>query len=185
MHTHRLRLAIQGICLIILLGISFCLKSHAQSKDHFFVRVITDRDTIYEGDSLLISVVLYASSPLAQVKAKGTCKTKGKHSLRARTNSQRAIQGQSRIGRQVYHTLIWKQYVMTPKMTGIHCFKSPAFQGVLQKCISMPDWTEQIMGVQPQYKQIEVKAQSEKVYVNVKEKPLRTTQEMMRDQIVF
>ena len=44
----------------------------------------------------------------------------------------------------------------------------------------MPDLFDQMMGAQPQYREVKVQGSSSTFTFEVKQKPLRSTQEMMR-----
>ena len=176
---------IKNIFLLSVVFICSLLPSSARSESDFFVRIYPDKETVYEGDSLLVSVVLHASFPIHHLEEIHPFKHKGKCQVRPLGIRKDPTNGQTRIGNQIYYTLVWEQYVITPQGTGRYEFISPQFKGILHEVTRMPDWIDQMMGARPEYKEHKVKAPEASFSFQIKEKPLRTTEEMMRDRIVF
>lgn len=54
--------------LIPLLLMLMVLPLRAATKDVLFARILPDRTTLYAGDSMLVSVVLYATAPIAKAE---------------------------------------------------------------------------------------------------------------------
>lgn len=143
------------------------------------VRIMPDRKQIYAGDSMLVSVVLYASSPIAKAEAKSDFTVKGKCKSRKLRINRNATSGRTREGRNVYYTLVWDQYVLTPSGEGEYTIPAQKFKVTLNKVVYMPDLFDQMMGASPKYEQEEVTASSAKFTFEVKQRPLRSTQEIM------
>lgn len=62
-----------SLCFLLLC----CVQIHAERQADFFVRVLPDRETLFAGDSMLVSVVLYSVHPIAQAECSGKFKVKG------------------------------------------------------------------------------------------------------------
>lgn len=65
---------------ILLLLISLPLS--AADKETLFARIMPDREQVYAGDSMLVSVVLYSSAPIAKAECLTNLSVKGKCTLR-------------------------------------------------------------------------------------------------------
>lgn len=167
--------------LFTLFVVVLTLQVRAANNEQFFARIIPDRDVIYAGDSMLVSVVLYATSPIAKAECSTEFEVKGKCNTRKLNINRNATAGRTREGQHVYYTLVWNQYVVAPTRTGKFVIPTQKFKATLQKVISMPDFFDQMMGAQPQYKNIKVQGSSDAFTFEVTEKPLRSTQEMMRN----
>ena len=150
------------------------------AKDTFFVRIMPDRTTLYAGDSMLVSVVLYASAPIAKAECTTDFSVKGKCDVRKLNIDRNATAGRTREGREVYYTLVWSQYVVAPSKVGSYTIPTQRFKATLQQVVSMPDLFDQMMGATPKYREIKAECTSKPFTFEVKEKPLRTTREMMR-----
>lgn len=150
--------------------------------ERLFARIITDRETIYAGDSMLVSVVIYATSPIAKAECATDFTIKGKCATRKLDINRDATASRTREGRNIYYTLVWNQYVVAPTQTGKMTIPTQKFKATLQRIVSMPDIFDQMMGVQPEYKEIKVQGCSEPFTFEVTEKPRRSTQEMMRNR---
>lgn len=175
--------------IILFLGVLFAVlpvsAAHAHDSD-FFVRILSDREQVYAGDSMLVSVVLYAPHPITQAEAKDNFKVSGgKCGLRPLSINRNATAGRVREGQQVYYTLVWAQYVVSPSSTGKYKISSVKFDATLQQTVRMPDLFDQMMGARPEYKEISVSAKSDVFTFEVKEKPLRSTRDMMRTGTVL
>lgn len=173
----------------ILLLLAFLLPSvcaeAALTQDDFFVRIHADKEKIYSGDSLLLSVVIYASYPIQKIEVANHYKVKGDCKVRKIKIDRNSALGRTQIGNRIYYTLVWEHYVVSSKNAGNIEFFSPTFKGVLKETVYMPDWTEMFMGAEPKYRIHKVKSEVTKRIVQVQEKPLRSTQEMMRNRIVL
>lgn len=175
--------------IIFFLGVLFAVlpvsAAHAHDSD-FFVRILSDREQVYAGDSMLVSVVLYAPHPITQAEAKDNFKVSGgKCGFRPLSINRNATAGRVREGQQVYYTLVWAQYVVSPSSTGKYKISSVKFDATLQQTVRMPDLFDQMMGARPEYKEISVSAKSDVFTFEVKEKPLRSTRDMMRTGTVL
>lgn len=159
----------------LLLPLSVC------AKGTFFVRIVPDRNTLYAGDSMLVSVVLYASAPIAKAECTTDFSIKGGNcNVRMLNINRDATASRTREGQHIYYTLVWNQYVVAPTKTGRFTIPTQKFKATLQQVVSMPDFFDQMMGATPQYREEKVQGTSEPYTFEVTSKPLRSTQEMMR-----
>lgn len=170
--------------LILLMLAVWSLSLHAGEKKNdaeFFARIVPDRETVYAGDSMLVSVVLYATYPIAKAECTTDFKVKGNGNCRTRKLSinRNATASRVRENGRIYYTLVWAQYVVAPATTGKYTIPQQKFKGTLQQVVSMPDMFDQMMGARPQYKNHSVNGSSESFSFEATEKPLRSTQELM------
>lgn len=91
------------------------LPLRAATKDVLLARILPDRTTLYAGDSMLVSVVLYATAPIAKAECTSQFVVKGKCDVRKLDIDRNATAGRTREGRQMYYTLVWNQYVVAPQ----------------------------------------------------------------------
>lgn len=164
------------------LWIALCLAlpTMAAEKGELQIRIVPDRNEIYAGDSMLVSVVLYASAPIAKAECSTDFSVKGKCHVRKIDINRNATAGRVREGRKIYYTLVWAQYVVAPTRTGSFAIAPQKFKATLQEVVSMPDLFDQMMGAQPKYRELKAEAASDTYNFTVTEKPLRSTQEMMQ-----
>ena len=171
-----------SLCFLLLC----CVQIHAERQADFFVRVLPDRETLFAGDSMLVSVVLYSVHPIAQAECSGKFKVKGdKCSVRPLHIRRDETAGRVREGNRLFYTLVWEQYVVAPGSSGSYSLPSLKFKADVQEIISMPDIFDHMMGTPPEYRMHKVEAASEPFTFKVKEKPLRSTREMMRSTTVI
>lgn len=169
-------------CLLLpFLLLCLCLQVRAQHE--FFARMVPDREHIYAGDSMLLSVVLYATAPIDRVESKTEFSVKGKCRFRPLRINRNATAGRTREGNKVYYTMVWAQYVVAPSEVGTYTVPAQKFKATLQEVTHMPDLFEQMMGARPEYREIPISGTSGAFDIVVKEKPLRTTQEMLRSGV--
>lgn len=168
--------------LVILAGLFLIVVSmSAASESRFFVRILPDRENLYAGDSMLVSVVLYASAPIAEAECVNDFKVGGdKCGVRALPIRREATAGRVREDGNLYYTLVWAQYVVSPQKVGSYKVPPLKFKATLRQIVRMPDWFDQMMGAQPEYRDLKADAKSSVFTFEVKEKPLRSTREMMR-----
>lgn len=156
------------------------LPFYAEEKGELEVRILPDRENIYAGDSMIVSVVLYASAPIAKAECSTDFDVKGKCRIRKLNINRNATASRVREGRKIYYTLVWAQYVIAPEKAGSFSIPSQKFKATLQKVVRMPDLFDQMMGARPEYEELKATSSSEIFKFEVKEKPLRSTEEMMR-----
>ena len=166
------------VFLLLLLLINLPLG--AAEKETFFARVIPDRQEIYAGDSMLVSIVVYSEAPIEKAECLTNFSVKEKCTMRKLDINRDATVSRVREGNHVYYTLVWSQYVFAPREAGNYTIPVQKFKASLRKVISMPDMFDQMMGARPEYKTVKVQGESKALTIRVVERPLRTTQEMMR-----
>lgn len=166
--------------ILIFFSLLLALPLLAEDKGELQVRIVADRETVYAGDSVLLSVVLYASAPIAKAECATNFSVSGKCRVRKIDINRNATASRVREGRKIYYTLVWAQYVVSPEKTGQFSVPSQKFKTILQQVVRMPDLFDQMMGARPEYKELKATASSEVYKFEVREKPLRSTQEIMR-----
>ena len=114
------------------------LPLRAATKDVLFARILPDRTTLYAGDSMLVSVVLYATAPIAKAECTSQFVVQGKCDVRKLDIDRNATAGRTREGRQMYYTLVWNQYVVAPQKTGTYTIPVQKFKATLQRLPALP-----------------------------------------------
>ncbi len=154
----------------------------ARDGERLFARVVAEPSEIYAGDSTLVSVVLYSTAPVASAECstKFRVNGKGKSDVRQLAVNRDATASRVREGGRVYHTLVWAQYVVALHDVAKYTVPQQKFKATLRRAVRVPDMFDRMMGVQPEYRETRVEGVSEELTLEAKEKPLRSTQEMMR-----
>lgn len=163
--------------LLALCTFSPCLADDAAD---FFVRLIPDREAVYTGDSMMVSVVLYSAYPVAKAESVNDFSVKGKCGVRRLPINRDATVGRVRENGRVYYTMVWAQYVLAPAKTDTYTVPAQKFKATLQQVVRMPDLFDQMMGARPEYREHKVSASSKALTFKATDKPLRTTQEVLR-----
>lgn len=147
-----------------------------------FARIHPERSTLYAGDSMLVTIMLYASAPIVQAECTSDFSIKGSHKMRFRSLplNRAATASQVREGAFVYYTLVWAQYVVSPTSVGDYTIPSQKFKATLQRIDQMPSWFDRMMGARPKVTELEASGKSQPLTIKVTERPLRSTQEIMR-----
>lgn len=166
--------------LLLLSLLPLLASASSAAKETLQVRILTDPTSIYSGDSMLVSVVLYSSAPVASASCEGKISIDGKCKVRQLPVDRQGTAGKVREGQSIYYTLVWAQYVVAPLQAGRVTIPPIRFNATLQRVVRMPDFFDQMMGARPEYKETKVSATSAPFVVEIKDKPLRSTQEMMR-----
>lgn len=151
-----------------------------EAASPFFIRILPDRETLYAGDSMLVSIVLYAEQPIAEAACSSEIKVKGNCSLRALHINRNATASRTRENGKIYYTLVWGQYVVAPREIGTFTIPALKFKATLQEVVRMPSFFDQMMGARPEYKETKVSATSDAYKFQAKERPLRSTEEIIR-----
>lgn len=171
--------------LVLFLFFVSSLSLAASGDKDFFVRIMPDREAVYAGDSMIVSVLLYAKAPIARAESLSDFKINGKCRVRRLDIDRDATASRVREGHNIYYTLVWAQYVVAPAKAGSYTVPRQKFKAVLQEVVSMPDLFDQMMGARPEYREYKAAGQSEAFTFEAKEKPLRSTREMMRNTQVL
>jgi len=99
----------------------------AKERDEvaFFARVHCDKAQLVEGDSCLVSYVIYSSVPPTKVECKNSLELKGARVRPVRFNREATLRRVAEDGRVLYR-MVWAQYVVCPRKTGK--YKLPPFR---------------------------------------------------------
>lgn len=169
--------------ILILLSCVFSLSAKG-GEPGFFARIIPDRQQVIAGDSMLVSVVLYAQYPIAEAECTNTLKitSKGKATCKSRRLpiNRDATASRTRENGRIYYTLVMDQYVVAPSAATSFSIQPLKFKAKLQEVVSMPDFFDQMMGARPEYRTHQVSATSDTFTFEASPKPTRSTQEMIR-----
>lgn len=168
------------ILLLLLAAMTFAaLAARDKVMVDFFARLQCDRDVVYMGDSCLVSVVLYADAPFEKVDCHTEPDVKNAR-LRERKLFGGRPMGRTQINGKAYYTYVWAQYVLTPEKTGSVVLPAHKFTGSFRIYLESRDPFSFFFGAPRRYRLVEADGESEKLKIEVKEKPLRTTEEIMR-----
>ena len=140
----------------------------------FMAETVLEKSEIHKGDSLLVSVVLYASQPFDQVGNAPELKVKNAtvRPLRFRVeNTQRRVR---RDGRVLY-SIVCAQYVVCPSETGTYVVPPLKIEGAYRVYQQAQTPFDDFFGVPRKYVTVKAKAATEKVSFETTPKPLRTS----------
>lgn len=166
----------------LLLALSLLsLSAFADKKpaEVFVAETVLEKSEIHKGDSLLVSVVLYASQPFDQVGNAPELKIKNAtvRPLRFRVeNTQRRVR---RDGRVLY-SIVCAQYVVCPSETGTYVVPPLKIEGAYRVYQQAQTPFDDFFGVPRKYVTVKAKAATEKVSFETTPKPLRTTRDAIR-----
>ena len=166
----------------LLLALSLLsLSAFADKKpaEVFMAETVLGKSEIHKGDSLLVSVVLYASQPFDQVGSAPELKIKNAtvRPLRFRVeNTQRRVR---RDGRVLY-SIVCAQYVVCPSETGTYVVPPLKIEGAYRVYQQAQTPFDDFFGVPRKYDVVKAKAATEKVSFETTPKPLRTTRDAIR-----
>ncbi len=156
----------------------------ADGKPEFFARIVPQSNSLIAGDSMLVSVVLYAEYPIAKAECTNTFRVKarksGKTTARRLSINRDATASRSREGSRVYYTLVWDQYVVAAEGVDEFTVQPLKFKATLQQVTSMPDFFDQMMGARPEVRNVSASCTSEAFTFATKEKPRRSTSDAVR-----
>ncbi len=173
------------LSLSLLLLLSFF---SAMAKDEpevdFFVRVVAQPSEVIKGDSTLVSYVLYATAPFSKAELQNK-EIKVKNA-RVRRLSRHRGGGMSQVREKgrVYYTVVGAQYVVSSEDVGTLTMPSCKFKAAFRFRESSRDPFEEFFGYGGRVFEVESEAKSEPLKIKVKEKPRRTTLEMMNDGLM-
>ncbi len=161
----------------------------AQAKDEpevdFFVRVIAQPEEVIKGDSTLVSYVLYATAPFSTAELlDDDIKVKNARSVRRLIRHRGGGMSKVREEGRVYYTIVGAQYVVATKDVGTLTIPACKFKALFRFRESSGNPLEEFFGRGGRIIEVERKAENEKLKIKVKEKPRRTTLEMMEDGIL-
>ncbi len=168
--------------LFILASILFCLPSLAKEKKEvqFFVRTFCDKKEVYQGDSILVSYILFANMPFTQVECKTKMKVKNARSRALNINRHNTLSRSLEKGRP-YYTIVWEQYVIVPLDTGIIKLPELHFDATFNMHQTPRSPFESFFGNHTPTITIKATAKNELHILQVLEKPRRTTRELIRE----
>ena len=166
-------------CVLTLFLCLFPSVAAGKDKVSFFAKVKCDRPVVNRGDSCLVSVILYGTSPFfymdeAPLLTVRNAKVR-KLNVRRELTVRKIVEG----GR-VYYIQVGAQYVITPLMAETLEIPSVKFKGKFRIYDRLPGPFDSFYGVRSSFREREAKAVSTKIKIPVREKPLRSTQEAFR-----
>ena len=145
----------------------------------FMAETVLEKSEIHKGDSLLVSVVIYASQPFDQIGTAPELKIKNAtvRPLRFRVeNTQRRVR---RDGRVLY-SIVCAQYVVCPSETGTYVVPPLKVEGAYRIYQQAQTPFDDFFGVPRKYQAVKAKAVTEKVSFQTIPKPQRTTRDAIR-----
>lgn len=145
----------------------------------FMAETVLEKSEIHKGDSLLVSVVIYASQPFDQIDTAPELKIKNAtvRPLRFRVeNTQRRVR---RDGRVLY-SIVCAQYVVCPSETGTYVVPPLKVEGAYRVYQQAQTPFDDFFGVPRKYDAVKAKAVTEKVSFQTIPKPQRTTRDAIR-----
>ena len=145
----------------------------------FMAETVLEKSEIHKGDSLLVSVVIYASQPFDQIGTAPELKIKNATVRPLRfpvENTQRRVR---RDGRVLY-SIVCAQYVVCPSETGTYVVPPLKVEGAYRVYQQAQTPFDDSFGVPRKYDSVKAKAVTEKVSFQTTPKPQRTTRDAIR-----
>ena len=149
-----------------------------EEKEVTFARMYCDYDRLIEGDSCLISFVVYASSPFRIIAAPTSPKVKNGGLRPWPLHRQRLQRVREKGG--FYYALLVEQYVVHTKKVGELVVPPRQYTVELSVQQEYADPFDAFFAPPRKAKKIKLKGESEKFILPVVEKPMRTTRQMMK-----
>lgn len=173
------------LCVLTLFLYLFPSVAVGKDKTGFFAKVKCDRQMVNRGDSCLVSVILYGTSPFFYMDEAPQLTLRNakvrKLNVRRELTARKIVEGG-----KVYYIQVGAQYVITPLKTEILEIPSIKFKGKFRIYDRLPGPFDSFYGVRSSFREREAKAASTKIKIPVREKPLRSTQEAFRSgHLVF
>lgn len=167
------------ICLFIL-TMAMVMPAMAKARDEveFFARVLCDKAQLVEGDSCLVSYVIYSSMPPAEVECKNALKLKGASVRPIRFNREATMRRVSEGGRVLYR-MVWAQYVVCPRKKGKYKLSPFRFKALFTYYRHTGPAGFSYFSRRPEIVKTKAKAVSAKQSLVVTAPPRRTTIEIM------
>lgn len=171
-----------GLLLALTVG-SMAAKDKDKIQVDCFARVVANPNAVIIGDSLLVSYVVYASAPVGEVKGPDRVKVKGAGVRRLPVNARTA---QSRVveNGRMYYTKVWAQYVVAPEDLGTLTIPAVEAEVTFRFRKSSGDPWADFFRENSEIVEVTKKVKNEPLKVEVKEKPRRTSRELMRDGLM-
>lgn len=163
----------------------FFFPSVVSGKDNvsFFARVKCDRPAVNYGDSCLVSVILYGTSPFVYMDEAPMLTVRNakvrKLNVRRELTTRKIMEGG-----KVYYIQVGAQYVITPAKVEALEIPSVKFKGKYRIYDRLPGPFDSFYGVRPSFREREAKSVSMKIKIPVREKPLRSTQEAFKSGLL-
>lgn len=155
------------------------LSARDKVKVDFFARFECDRETLYLGDSCLVSMVLYANAPFESVDGVKVPAVKGarchKRPVRRKQNVVR-----TRINGRTYYTLVLAQYVVVPEKVGTITLSGQKLSGTFRLYRKTADPFGFFFDMPRSYQSVKADCECKKLEIKVEKKPLRSTEEILR-----
>lgn len=168
-------------CHILLLSclLLLPLSLWGEVKIDCFARAECDRSIVYAGDSCVVSLVLYANAPFEKVECATKASVKGAQCRKLDARPARAGQRILENGRR-YYVLLWSRYMVKPESEKELAIPEFKFDCTFRLYENSGSPFAGFFGIPAKYKDIKQSIKSPKTKIEVKKKPRRSTQEMMR-----
>ena len=142
-----------------------------------FARVYCDYDRLVVGDSCVISYVIYATSPFVMVEnlSKARVKNGKVRPLPLRRQHLQRVREQGK----VYYALLVEEYVVMTKNVG-KLVIAPRDYEVELSIEEYADPFDSFFAPPSKVRKVKLNGESERFVLNVIERPMRTTRQMLR-----
>jgi len=166
--------------LIVCLSLVAALPARKREKVTFFARTYCEKPQLAEGDSCLVSCVLYSSLPFTRVECKTPFKVKHAAVRPIRFNRQATMRRVVEEG-QVLYRMIWSQHMVRPLRRGRLDLPRSKFKAVFTYYKADSARYFGFFGGRPETVTVTQTAQAPKESVEVLPPPRRSTQEMLEE----
>lgn len=153
----------------------------AKTRDEiaFFARVVCDKEQLVQGDSCVVSYVIYSTVPPQQVACKDALKLKNARVRPVRFNREATL-CRVREGGRVLYRMVWAQYVVCPSRKGKYKLTPFSFKANFTYYQSSDNPGAGFFYRTPKAVHAKGKATTGKQSLQVTEPPLRSTLEILQ-----
>lgn len=171
---------IRTLLLALCLSLASALPAKTREKVTFFARTLCQKAQLAEGDSCLVSCVLYSSVPFTRVECKIPFKLKHAAVRPVRFNRDATVRRVVEDG-QVLYRMVWSQHMVRPLRKGKLVLPRSKFKAVFTYYKADARQYFRFFGGRPETVTATETARSPRQCIEVLPPPRRSTQEMMEE----
>lgn len=163
-------------------GFACALMANDKPAVTCFAVITASSEDVILGDSALVTYTIYASSPIHSAKTLKAAQTKNAQ-LRELPIRRNGTLGRVVRDGKLYYTLVWSQAVLTTRKLGVATIKPAEIEVRFVFRKSSGDVLRDYFNGTETF-EVKVKAIGQPLKIMVKEKPRRTTVEMIHEGII-
>lgn len=172
------------LLLIIIAALTLALPLNAKrhEKVEFFAKTLVQQPALTAGDSTIVQVVLYASAPFSEVRCTSKAFDCKGGRLRRLPFHREYATGRTREKGKMYYTLVWEQGIIGRDEAGTMKCTEMSFEAQFTIYETPSDPLAELWGYKREQHTVKAKCKLPARDITVKEKPKRSTRDMMRQK---